>query len=80
VRIREDQTRLHGVADGPYDRRDQCNAGGGRGPWFRVNARSGEDSGDWINDPGTSGTGDRTRSSRIMCGIFSLRSESSGSQ
>ena len=33
---------LMGWRMGPYDRRSRCNAGGGKGPWFKVNARSGE--------------------------------------
>jgi hypothetical protein len=33
---------LIGWRMGSYDQRGRCNAGGGKGPWFKVNARRGE--------------------------------------
>ena len=39
---REGQVGLHGVADRPVVARKPGNAGGAKGPWFKVNVRSGE--------------------------------------
>jgi len=36
-----------GVADRPVVPWNPGNAGGGKGPWFKVNAGSGESEGDW---------------------------------
>jgi hypothetical protein len=52
--IREDRTGLPRMTDGPVRPAKPGNAGGGKGPEFKINARRGEGTGDWINDPRTS--------------------------
>jgi hypothetical protein len=42
LEAREGQARLCGVADRPVVPRRPGNAGGGKGPWFKVSVRSGE--------------------------------------
>jgi len=44
---REGQARLCRVAERPVLPLKPGNAGGGKGPWFKVSARSSESEGDW---------------------------------
>jgi hypothetical protein len=52
--IREDQTGLLRMTDGLVRPAKPGNAGGGKEPEFKINAKRGEGPGDWINDPRTS--------------------------
>lgn len=52
--IREDRTGRLRMTDGLVRPAKPGNAGGGKEPEFKVNAKRGEGPGDWINDPRTS--------------------------
>jgi hypothetical protein len=52
--IREGRTGLLRMADGLVVPVKPGNAGGGKEPELKANARRGEEPGDWINDPRTS--------------------------
>src|SRR5207249_7113653 len=53
---REGQAGLPGVAERPVVPTTPGNAGRGKGPWFKVNARRGRQPGDW-REPITSSEG-----------------------